>query len=193
MRVGDHDSATCPAAHLLSAAGFADRLERMADPSAVVVASAAAVTTLKVLPGVGKQIIVFADTDVLRAGEAIATHKPNIIVFQREFLDTPRGAARRSSRRSKPTPTCPTPRSASCPTPPRTSISCRDARKQDSIRPRRYPVSPSRRTTTAFVWRAASRCVRASRCDWTDTRPRSSICHAPVPRCSCRSRCASIR
>ena len=102
MRVGDHDSATWPAAHLLSAAGFADRLERMADPSVVVVASAAAVTTLKALPGVGKQIIVFADTDALRAGEAIATHKPNIIVFQREFLDTPRGAALVSQVKANP-------------------------------------------------------------------------------------------
>ena len=74
----------------------------MADPSVVVVASAAAVTTLKVLPGVGKQIIVFADTEALRAGEAIATHKPNIIVFQREFLDTPRGAALVSQVKANP-------------------------------------------------------------------------------------------
>ncbi len=65
----------------------------MADPPVVVVASATAVTTLKVLPGVGRQIMVFADTDSIRAVEAIATHKPKLIVVQREFLDTQRGAA----------------------------------------------------------------------------------------------------
>ncbi len=80
-------------AYLLPAAGFTDRLERMADPPVVVIASATAVTALKVLPGVGRQIMVFADTDALRAVEAIAMHKPNLIVLQREFLDTPRCAA----------------------------------------------------------------------------------------------------
>ena len=65
----------------------------MADPPVVVIASDTAVTTLKGLPGVGRQIMVFADTDVLRAVEAIEEHKPNLIVLQREFLDTPRGAA----------------------------------------------------------------------------------------------------
>ena len=82
-----------PAAPLLSAAGFADRLERMGDPPVVVIASATAVTTLKELPGAGRQIMVFADTDALQAAEAIATHKPNLIVLQREFLDTQRCAA----------------------------------------------------------------------------------------------------
>ena len=65
----------------------------MADPPVVVIANDTAVTTLKGLPGVGRQIMVFADTDVLRAVEAIEEHKPNLIVLQREFLDTPRGAA----------------------------------------------------------------------------------------------------
>ena len=74
----------------------------MADLPVVVIASATAVTTLKVLPGVGRQIMVFADTDALRAIEAIAMHKPNLIVLQREFLDTSRGAALIS--RVKPNP-----------------------------------------------------------------------------------------
>ncbi len=65
----------------------------MAEPPVVVIASAPAVTTLTELPGVGRQIMVFADTDSLQAVEAIATHKPNLIVLQREFLDTPRCAA----------------------------------------------------------------------------------------------------
>lgn len=65
----------------------------MAGPPVVVIASATAVTTLKVLPGAGRQIMVFADTEALRAVEAIAMHKPNLIVLQRDFLDTPRGAA----------------------------------------------------------------------------------------------------
>ena len=65
----------------------------MADPPVVVIASATAVTTLKGLPGVGLQIMVFADTDSIRAVEAIEEHKPNLIVLQREFLHTSRAAA----------------------------------------------------------------------------------------------------
>ena len=93
MRLGRRGSGTSKTPHLLSAAGSADRLDRMADPPVVVIAGATAVTTLKELPGVGRQIMVFADTDALRAVEAIATNKPNLIVLQREFLDTSRGAA----------------------------------------------------------------------------------------------------
>ena len=90
-------------AHLVSA-GLADELERMADPPVVVIASATAVPTLKVLPGVGRQIIVFADTDALRAVEAIAMHKPNLVVLQREFLATQRGACLAGQNRPRPVP-----------------------------------------------------------------------------------------
>ena len=64
----------------------------MAESPVIVIAAADALSALKKLPGVGQRILVFADADSLRAEEAVAQHRPNLIVLQWEFLGTPRGA-----------------------------------------------------------------------------------------------------
>ena len=65
----------------------------MAEPPVIVVAAAEAVPALNELPGVGRHILVFAEADALRALEAVAEHRPNLVVLQREFLATPRCAS----------------------------------------------------------------------------------------------------
>lgn len=65
-----------------------------ARPSAVlVIAAAEDVAVLKAQPGFDRDIMVYPDTEALRALEAIAQHRPSLLVLDRTFVESSRGAA----------------------------------------------------------------------------------------------------
>ena len=58
-----------------------------------MIAAADDVAALKAQPTFGPDIKVYPDTEALRALEAIAQHRPSLIVLDRAFVDSSRGAA----------------------------------------------------------------------------------------------------
>ena len=72
------------------------------EPSVVLIAAADAMLALTASPGFGHDILVFAETDVGRAFNAVIERRPTRVVVHREFLATPRGAALVGRIRSDP-------------------------------------------------------------------------------------------
>jgi|TARA_Y100000031_G_scaffold77286_1_gene84927 hypothetical protein len=63
------------------------------DSPVVMIAADVDVSTLQAQPGFDRDILVFAETDSLKAMEAIAARKPHMVVITRSFVDSSRGAA----------------------------------------------------------------------------------------------------
>lgn len=59
----------------------------------VVICAADELSTLQAEPGFGEGVRLFADTDAVRASQAIASEKPRVVVLERRFAGTARGAA----------------------------------------------------------------------------------------------------
>ncbi len=64
----------------------------LASPPVVLVVAAEAVPALRAQPGFEHDILVFADVDALQALDAIVRRRPLLVVLDREFVGTPRGA-----------------------------------------------------------------------------------------------------
>ena len=65
----------------------------MALSPVVLIVAADEVHTLKAEPGFEKDILVFADTDAVKALQAITRGRPHMVVLGRAFVGTDRGAA----------------------------------------------------------------------------------------------------
>ncbi len=66
----------------------------MSQPCTVLIATADLLPTLKAKTSSGdSELLAFSDADALRALEAITTRKPAVIVLEKMFAATPRGAA----------------------------------------------------------------------------------------------------
>jgi hypothetical protein len=65
----------------------------MSDPCTVVIAAAALLPGLKGRFPADATLLTFEDADVVRALQAIVTHRPSLIVLERRFATTPRGTA----------------------------------------------------------------------------------------------------
>ncbi len=61
-------------------------------PPVVLITAPDAARVLRAEPDFERHILVFADTDALRALEVIGEHRPNLVVLSPEFLATARGA-----------------------------------------------------------------------------------------------------
>lgn len=75
-----------------AAAGWRARIARMSVSSVVIAASNLMPTLRERLPAEG-EALAFADTEPIQALQAILAHKPSLIVLERLFAATPRGAA----------------------------------------------------------------------------------------------------
>ena len=64
----------------------------LAPPPVVLIAAADAVPALRAQPGFQHDISVFADVDALQALDTIVRRRPLLVVLDREFVGTPRGA-----------------------------------------------------------------------------------------------------
>ncbi len=64
----------------------------LAPPPVVLIAAADAVPALRAQPGFQQDILVFADVDALQAMDAIVRRQPLLVVLDRQFVGTPRGA-----------------------------------------------------------------------------------------------------
>ncbi len=63
-----------------------------APPPVVLIVAAAEVPALRARPGFEHDILVFADVDALQALDAIVRRRPLLVILDREFVGTPRGA-----------------------------------------------------------------------------------------------------
>jgi hypothetical protein len=64
------------------------------DPCTVLIAAADLLATLKArAAGLNGELLTFSDVDALRALETITTRKPDVVMLERVFAATPRGAA----------------------------------------------------------------------------------------------------
>ena len=77
----------------------------MATSLVVVIASAAVVDVLKAEAYLLRDILLFAETDVADAFQAIMRHHPNLVVIQRDLLAMPRAAKLIGRIRTDPDPT----------------------------------------------------------------------------------------
>ncbi len=77
----------------------------MAVSLVVLIAPAESVTALKTETDFRKDILVFADTDVGPAVQAITDHPSTLVLLQRDVLATPRGAEFIGRIRTDPDPT----------------------------------------------------------------------------------------
>lgn len=62
-------------------------------PSAIIIGSADVIPALREHVQAGSDTLSFADTEPLQALQAITTHRPPLVVLERLFAATPRGAA----------------------------------------------------------------------------------------------------
>ena len=65
----------------------------MAERPVVVIAPAHALRLLRGQPGFGRDILIFLDTEPIRALEAITAYRPDVVVLDRDFLPSSRAAA----------------------------------------------------------------------------------------------------
>ena len=65
----------------------------MAERPVVVIAPAHRVRLFKGDPGVSRDILIFLDTEPIRALEAITTNRPDLVALDRDFLPSSRAAA----------------------------------------------------------------------------------------------------
>ena len=62
-------------------------------PSVVLIVAAEEVEVLKTEPGLDKDILVFPDSEAIKALQVITRERPQLVVLGRDFTDTERGAA----------------------------------------------------------------------------------------------------